>query len=477
MKSIAKNNILKIIVLLVCIALFLTGCATVSDVRDSNGNKISYEDIQYYKGQIAIVGDYLYYGNSFTSSSEEGFDYDEAEETGYLNRLNLSNISYSYEADEDDYVNPSPIGTEKVNDRFVGFENQYMFALGEYLYFTSVNTHQTTSLENDYSQVSLFRVKYNGDNFDEIETFRFDENSIITAQKGEDGNYYYIIYCPADSEATSYSLYSIRIGSRLGNTELLAEGVTSVAICDENSTIRNILFTTASEYENDQTIRIKEVDFATGKVSDYSNNLEISGSQTSFLGREGDIVVYSHSSSETPQSIFYHNLVTDGKLFNGVNEFYTSHSEISNLSKAGDGYVFISNSKLIYKPTLSIYGTTGNYVDPTPVTLLESDQFSDILFVEGNYVYYSDDTSISRISVLDRQEQVLVSMTSIISGECGYDGNYIYFYAQLEESEEDVEEEDSESETVADENYYLYRVDRNGNELRHLQLLSKVEKI
>lgn len=477
MKAIAKNNIFKIIVLLICVALFLTGCATVSDVRDRNGNKITFDDIQYFEGQVAVIGDYLYYANSYTSSSDENFDYDTAASTGYLNRINLSSISYDYTADEDGYVNPSPIGSEMVNDRFVGFENQYMFALGEYLYFTSVNTHRTTGLENDYSQVSLFRVKFNGDKFDEIETFRYDENSIITAQKGDDGNYYYIVYCPADSEATSYNLYSIRIGSKIGDTTLLEEEVTSVAICDEDSQFRNVLFTTAAENEYYETTAIKEVNFATGEVSDYSNGLETLGSTTTFMGRFGDIVVYSYSSNITPQSIFYKDLANDDKLFNGGNEFYPSHSNITLYGRAGDGYLFLSETSgsLMYKPTLGMNSTAEEgYVDPTPIALLTSDSFSDILFVDGDYVYYSNSTSISRISVRDRVEQQLVSMTSIVSGECGYDGNYIYFYAQLEEQESDTEEEeDSDStETATDENYYLYRVNKTG----YLQLLSKVEK-
>ena len=74
-----------------------------------------------------------------------------AAETGYLSRINLSDgigASSNQEAPND---------VEKVNDRAVGYENQYMFAYQNYLYFTSANQHQTASLENDYTRVSVFQ--------------------------------------------------------------------------------------------------------------------------------------------------------------------------------------------------------------------------------------------------------------------------------------------------------------------------------
>ena len=53
-------------------------------------------------------------------------------------------------------------------------------------------------------------------------------------------------------------------------------------------------------------------------------------------------------------------------------------------------------------------------------------------------------------------------MTSIISGQCGYTGDYIYFYAQLEEIEDDENTDEDEEEEV-DTNYYMYRTDKQGN--------------
>ncbi len=477
MKAILKNNFLKAILLIICMAFILTGCATVSDVRNSDGSKVYYDDIVYFQGQVAVIGDYVYFGNSYTASDGEDFNYDSATETGYLSRLNIgSNLQYSSEEDEDGYIDPSPIGVEQVNDeKLIGYQNQYMFALGEYIYFTSANTHRTNTLENDYTQVSLFRVKFNGNKLKEIGTFRYDENSVITAQKGSDGNYYYIIYSPTTSEAESYNLYSVRIGNRIGETVTLAENVTSVAVCDEDSTIKNVVYTVISERTDRETTAVKAVDFATGEVTDYGNNTDVVESTTTMLGRVGDIVIYNYTDNTNPNGkVCYKNLVTDDKYFSGGREFYTA-SPISNIQKAGDGYILISDttSSVMYKSTL------GTEVEAK--RLLLSSEYTDILFVDGDYVYYSNNTSISRINVRDNQIQTMVSMTSIISGQCGYDGNYIYFFAQLENSSNDSSDSETTDEetTTTDTNYYMYRVDKTGENSDgeySIELLSKVEK-
>lgn len=457
-----KKNIFKTIALLFCMALCLSGCATVSNITNQDGSKIYYDDVQYFQGQVALIGDYLYYGNGYTASDGDDFNYNDAASTGYLARLYVGeNLQYDLSEDDDGYVDPSPVGVEKVNDKLTGYQNQYMFALGDYLYFTSANTHKLSNTENDYTRVSIFRVKFNGDGFKEIDTFRYDENSQITVQKGGDGNYYYIIYCPSGDD--TFNLYSVRIGSSIGETTLLAEDVLSVAICDENSSDRNVIYTVTSERSDRETTEVRAVDFATGEDKSYSNDTSVVGTTTTMLGRVGDIVFYSYDKVIEEPQVYYKDLSTDDSYFSGqeARHFYDA-SDINIIDKIWNGYLFISttSSSVMYKE----FGGEAQRV-------LSSSDYSDILFVDGDYLYYSNSTSISRISIKDLTTQTLVSTTSIISGECGYDGTYIYYFAQLE-SEESEEDSSSSSDTTTDENYYMHRVDKFGN----VEVLAKVEK-
>lgn len=443
----------KILSLLFGMALILTGCATVGNVVDNSGKSVYYEDVVYNQGQVVEIGDYIYYGNGYTSISQTGFSYKSAQKSGYLARINVSNdFKFNDSLSVEDIPNSSPKGVQKVNDKLIGYENQNMFVLGSYIYFTSANTHKNSKLENDYTQVSLFRIKFDGDSFKEIDTFEHDENSVITVQKGSDDNYYYIISEPDGNSA--YNLYSIKIGDTLGSKKQLnkfeedgkeiVDPVETVAVCDENSNLKNVLYTTASTNTGIDTDSVKSVDFATGEIQTLDNG--VAGSSTKFVGREGDKVFYSYTYKGVSE-IYFKDFALDDNFFSPTpsHKFYNA-SEIKNIDTVGQGYLFISSSSksVMYKDLSS---------QEDAVLLLSSSDYSDILFTDGDYIYYSNSTSISRVNILSKEKETIVSMTDIVSGKCGYAGGYIYFYAKLEEKDENN----------TDENYYMYRVDREGN--------------
>lgn len=435
------------------LALLLTGCATVGDVVGRDGKSVYYDDIVYNQGQVVRVEDYLYYGNGYFDSSESGFTYATSAESGYMARLNVAQRLGFDESVTDEYkTSTSPNGILKVNTKLAGYQNQNMFALGSYLYFTSANTHQNSALENDYTQVSLFRVKFNGDSFEEFGTYKHDASSIITAQKGSDGNYYMIISEPADDNA--YDIYSIQIGDNLGKAkklnaytqdgENITDKVKTMVVCDENSTIKNIVYTVQSSSTEIDTTSVKSVDFATGEISLLDGG--VTASQTSLLGREGDIIFYSYKSNGINEVYFKDMQDGDGYYSPTASKKFYNASEIKNIVSVGEGYAFVSasSSSLMYK-TLD--------VNTDAVLLASSSDFTDVLFAENDYIYLSNSTSILRVNVIDKTRENIVTMNSIKSGKCGYDGEYIYFYAQLQEKEEGNE----------DENYYMYRTDKLGN--------------
>ena len=432
-----KKKFLKLFTMIFAVALLLTGCATVSDIFDENGQPYYFEEVVHFGGQIAQIGDYLYFANGYSDSSAEEFDYGAASQTGYLARLNLGQ-SFTFDDDRSDTNNSSPLGSEKVSDRFVGYQNQDMFVYGSYIYFTSTNTHRTDELQNDYSRVTLLRVKFNGDGLQEIYTTRYDDNSQIAVQKGSDGNYYYVI-CAQNSEE-EYQLSSIRIGDSLGENTILAENVESYAIADENSSLKNVVYAATND---DGEIEIKAVDFANGQISDYSYP---QAAELTLLDRCGDVVFYSLDTDVSDVEVYQKN-ITQSNNFDATGRFYSDDS-ISNVIATEEGFAFITeNGSLVYK-TLS--GATK--------VLISSDTTFDVLFEQNGWIYYSTSTQISRASVLSGEVETVVSMSSIISGTYGLSDGYIYFFAQIEQTEDDS----SDSEEV-DENYYLYRASLSGN--------------
>ena len=87
-----KKKFLKLFAMIFSVALLVTGCATVSNVYDENGDPIYFETPTFFGGQVAKIGNYLYYANGYTDASADSFDYNTAAQTGYLARIDLSTL-------------------------------------------------------------------------------------------------------------------------------------------------------------------------------------------------------------------------------------------------------------------------------------------------------------------------------------------------------------------------------------------------
>lgn len=443
-----KRHILKIVALVFCVAIFLTGCATVSDVK-IDGKNAYFTDVQYNQGHVVKVGDYIYYGNGYTASDDSNFSYNSAKKSGYLARLNVSKgLSYKDDVKDANKSQTSPLGIQKVNDeKLIGFQYQDLYALGDYIYFTSANTHKTTDMKNDYSQVSIFRVKYNGDDFSELAkdtAFKTGEGSQIALQKGSDGEYYFLIAEPADDN--TFTIKSIKVGDSVGQLKTIVKDAKSYVLADDTSSLKNIVFTVDSEKEQ-ATTSVKLIDFATGEEEVIDNGE--AGSETKLLDRVGDTIFYSYTMDSVTEVYQISATSKNGYAPNSNKRFYSA-STISNVYKAGNGFVFMTEGKAL------MYHELNSTADP--ILLATSSDYSDIMFAEEDYVYISNSTSIKRVSTIDQEIETIVTVGSMISGQCGYVDGQIYFYAKLG----DLELEDDE-EQRNDDRYYMYRTDLLGN--------------
>lgn len=455
-----KKKLLSIIALVFCVAMILTGCASLSGVKDANGKPIYFDKAVHFGGHIAEVGDYIYYGNSYVATTDEGFVYKDASEKAYLARINNAN-AFTFEEDtlNANIPHTSPNEVEKVKaNKLVGYENQDMYALGSYLYFTSANVHKTSDMKNDYSQVSLFRIKFDGSDFKEIATFKNDDKSEITLTTGSDGNYYFVAVVPGEED---YSIYSVKVGDSLGKVTTLAENVTSAVIADENSSIKNVIYTVDADKEY-KTTSVKSVDIVSGAEEPLDGG--VAGSETKLLGRIGDNVFYSYKKPADKVYSIYTQVINQASTnFSPVNNIYDvdDGEVISNIQSAGEGYIFTTESGALVYQTF----------DGEEKRLMTSSEFEDLLFVNGDYVYTSTSSKISRVSLIDYSVENVVEDVEMISGKCGYTDDYLFFYAKLGELETAEEPEEGE-ETEVDETYYMYRADKLGN----IQLIGKTGK-
>lgn len=457
--------------LLLALPLLLTGCATVSSVIDrETGRNVYFDEITYFGGNAVKVGSYLYYANGYSSISDSNFNYNEAAQTGNLARLDLYNGVDAQSNKE------APKGIEVVNNKLAGYENQYMFAYQNYLYFTSANTHQTTGLENDYTRVTMFRVMFNGDNVQELFTTKYDSSSFIKAVEGSDGNGYIVTYSKTDSSSEelkdSYQLTSMKIGDNLGKRDIIAEKVTSAVVDDSISSNDNRIYYTKDSELGTTTNKVYSIDYATKDIKNHSAGLNTNAT-IKMLAKVDDQLFYHYKQSTN--SAIYKTDVSSGASETDIGnskDIYHTSEDIKNLLHVGkgtldEGFVFTASGNLLYKKN--------GEKDPTPI--LSSDKFKNILFVDGDYVYYSNETEIGRISFKanngEYKEEVIVKMTKIISGEYAFVDGYIYFFAGYEEPEVDENDEDA-VEYEEDTNVYMYRIKAGSpDDIGSYQLMGK----
>lgn len=470
------KKLTKILCCVLGLGFLLGGCATVSNISNSNPELI-------YNGNSAVMVDgYLYYGNAFsdTSAFSSNSDYSNAARVGYLARLN-TNIDLM--AKDKDY---SPRNVENVASEVVGYENNFMFVLGNYIYYATPYTGISENADGEsghyYNYTTIYRSRLNGDNKTRLYTTNGEISQIEVLKFGE--NYYIVLLAGG-------RLVKIQISGRTSST-VLAENVESAAIpktyqqnvigssLDWNG---NIYFTTTRSDEDNSDLNgseLKKVSITDNTESTVYHQQDVT---ITFLGRDKDVVFFSRANE-----VYMTDFGKDD-LANAVSDpqkrVYAG-STISNLMALGTengtvGYTFNdSNSNLLYvssdgKRTGAI--TLQN--DGSPLSGY------NILFTTGRTIYISTTTGIYSADLspafngnggpVSVNCTTVVTMTAIYDGSLyAYDGRYIYFYAQLEEVE--LEDEDETPET--DSNYYLYRtraVKSSSSDADPYQLLGRTQ--
>ncbi len=468
------KKFLKVLCFIFGFGFLLAGCATVGNITNSNSEII-------YNGNSAVLVDgYLYYGNAFADIS--GFssdrDYKTNARVSYLARLNTNAL----EAKSEDY---SPKNVENVTSEVVGYENGYMFVLGDYIYYATPNRQKAENADgetsNYYNYTTFYRSRLNGDGKSKIYTTSGEISEFQVLKY--DGQYYMMML-------VNTSLIRIRIGNSVGSVETIADDVTSAAIPKTyqqdaaGSTLNwngQIYYTTARTDEDNSDVAGTNIyRIGVNEATENAKKIDAFSDTRTFVGRERDILFFQ--TTENGNNTVYYvdsSRYTGDKLLRSSTLFYTGTvSDLKMIATNENDYVgFVFNnasSELMYARR----NASAQKVTFMNGTKAVSDY--NILQISGRKVILSTTANIftADLSTINSNGEVacttVVTMTAIYDGTLSaFDGKYVYFYAQLEEVEdEDADEEETEEET--DENYYLYRakVDVNpNNPVEEYQLL------
>ncbi len=452
----------------------LTGCATVGNIKNLE------KEIIMNGTSAVMVGDHLYFGNAYAESVTSESEYSSASSSSYLARVNTKNFS----KDLDRNFSPD---VEKVSGGVVGYENNFMFVLGQSIYYATPNTQMITTTdsngkkttEHHYDYTTFYKSGLNGDGKQKLYT------STATVSQCEvlkcENVYYLVIY-------SGTNLVKINLSNNKIEEIEKENDVTSVAL--QKTYQKNIHSEKDLNFDGYIYYAINRPDpNESGLSGTIVKRVKLSGgesevvynqqSSVALLGRDKDYVFYSEKFQEQ-QWLCRYSVKENSESFgseHAASRYFsvkttqeaTTFYRIESESKFY-GYLFMIDNTIYY---VSADGKSGTIKFVFPSGSEETD-FS-LLFVDGKErtLYISTSTSIYRVSLPydffnvskignEVDCETIVSMTAIASNNSfAFDGEFIYFYGELEElpKEEGDEEENDENEETEepDSTKYLYR--------------------
>ena len=433
--------------------VILSSCGGNIEMPKGNvvvGNGTDVVQVGKYEGtgiNQRFVPEYIYFANGYKSYE----DLKEGKDNENVNVADLVRVKLDVSGNLEHDGNGDVKGLEVICSKIVGSEHSAMFVVGDYIYFSSPNTHKTNENKHQFQLISIFRVKLDGTDLKEIYTTpEYSGGSYtVLSHSGKD---YLVIY-------TGSRLVKFEIGRNVGDRVELAKEVTGLALPKYGETFGGEIYFTTDRTEeqqnNGQTGNIlNKVNIGSGDVSVRSN---INAVTISLVGVYNDELFFTKG-GET----FRYNTTSTASVETAVKVAYVALSEIFDMGVGNSGthrgYVFSYGSKLWRISKAEVFdGTSGSIMEEAP----------HILAVAGDYIYYSSGSSINRISRFGGTSQKVFESDNMIATKISVEGQYVYFYDMAQD--EEIEDDDDNIIRFPDQ-YFMYRIStaaaETGNEIK-----------
>ena len=412
-----KKRIFLVLSFILCVCMILSGCG--------NNLKMPTGEISSNGGRVVSIGNYIYYSNTYVDYSTLVSGDNKEGKTEHNSIYRIKTNSYGgLNKTEDGALKD----VDKVFGKIAGFNKSNMFVVDEYLFFTSPNVHKDKSGEDRFDLTTLFRIKLDGTGLKEILTTKSSQGEFFLVN-GQ--NPFLLIY---DNDCIS----KITVGKKIGKLETLVSDVESVVFPKEYSNISTLYYTT----------KISEEDSSAGLSGNYLNKLNL-------LNNETEIISAKQVSQTITLVAYENNVLYYKKLDNGLTLYYKNAMTGSFEEHPSNNSMFVFNTDGTFRYQFMAKGTMEQlefadniaYVYNSKLFINDKQIDSDVTRIDavnGDYVYYTTNSGMNRVSYIDKEIQNVTTQTSVREGTVEFAGEYVYYYAMIEETE---------SETL-----YLYRV-------------------
>lgn len=387
--------------LLLCICFVLTGCSHLA--MPASDAKILGNG-----GSVVQKGEYIYFANAYTGYASLGDEIsNKTGKAGVYGLYRVKSENGKLERDEHGMVKNAELIVSKV----VGFEYSNLYIVGDYLYFSSPNMHKTSSNDNKYDLISIFKVKLDGTGLKELYTT--DQFSGSWEILNFDSKYFVLTV-----ENEKIVRHKIDNKGNLSEKTILAENV-SKAILPKSTSYSNDKFAyfTCGRSEEDTNLGLggnylKKVSILNEQTTTICG---VAGETYALLAYENGNLIYTKSSGSKDSYLYTND-------FENPEKKLADWSGVSNVRVAsvmGQGLQLIYT----YQNKVVIQSFDSKIVNP----LIEGN--ATIIYLNEDYVYYTLDNKISRISLLTKVSTVLYEDSNMATS-FDFDGRYIYLFTQ-----------------------------------------------
>jgi len=416
-----KNLVLSFCFLAVAV-FTLAGCGTglsaLTDNPDAN-------DIVTGNGTLAVTkGEYLYFVNSYVGYADVGdTNYDGKITYPALYRIKLDSDGHPVESEpeydddgEEIFDGSNPLeDLDVMVQKVVGFEYTGIYIFGDYLYYASPYNGKDSDLSVQSDQIDFFRIKLDRSGGSElIYTTVSAGSSVSYTMLSIDDEVYMVIL---DGE----KLVSINYNENdQKTTKTISEEATGVAL--PNYTASNQIVSDFNNYIY-YTRAINDEDsssYTQGNILCKYNLVTAINSDKVFFDNNSTITLKKAGESK----LYYEKTCADWQNSDAVLYVVTGETQIGTVSE-----VRVCNSYSTYaladsgNNTVIVDDSTNsalillNYPDCDPVTLFSGS--ATIIKVQGDYVYFTDDTNntINRVNYVQFAKYVKGEITTVPSVE------------------------------------------------------------
>lgn len=393
--------------MLLCFCFLLSGCTSL-EMPATDGKIVGNG------GTVVQKGEYIYFANAYTGYSSLSGDV--SNKTGKAGVYSLYRAKVdakgSLSLDEDGFVDNAEVIVSKV----VGFEYSDLYIVGDYLYFSSPNMHKTSSNENRFDLISIFKVKLDGTGLKEIYTTQSYTSGDWGVVCLQDKNYILVI------EDEQIVRFDIDANGEAQNKTVLASDITS-AVMSKTNTFANdkFVYFTTERNEDDQNLGLsgnllKSVDITNGNIKTLSS---VIGETITLQNHTNNYLVYTKNS----------DLIDDFAYVDDFAGNKTCIAEWCGLSNIQIVCLQGRTPKIVCTFSEKLVSfELGSYI---PTVLVDGN--ATVIQIADEYVYYTLDNTISRISLISNTTQDIYEDENMATS-FDFDGHYLYLFSTVNSS-------------------------------------------